>query len=117
MSPRVHILQLSKLVHTSPVRWDRLLTDLEEGKPRAYKYYQPLREAVAEFCKAGGVGRDRVVSRLIARARGSGGAYGDRVAKANESAFVTFEKVFFPRISKSKRDFLRDAHPGFPFAG
>ena len=117
MPVRVHILQLSKLVHTSPVRWEKLLRDLEEGKPRAYKYYQPLREAITAFCKGAGAGRDRIVLRMIARARGSGGTYGDRMAKANEAAFAVFEKVFLPRISKFKQDFLRDDHPGFPFGG
>ena len=115
MSVRVHILQLSKLVHTSPVRWEKLLRDLEEGKPRAYKYYQPLREAITVFCKA--AGRDRILPRMITRARGNGGAYGDRMAKANEAAFAVFEKYFFPRISKFKQDFLRDEHPGFAFGG
>lgn len=117
MPVRVHILQLSKLVHTSPVRWEKLLRDLEEGKPRAYKYYQPLREAIAVFCKAAGAGRDRIVPRMIASARGSGGTYGERTAKANEAAFAVFEKVFFPRIRKFKQDFLRDEHPGFAFGG
>ena len=51
MPVRVHILPLSKLVHTSPVRWERLLRDLEDGKPRAYKYYQPLRRQSPCFAK------------------------------------------------------------------
>jgi hypothetical protein len=113
----VHILQLSKLVHTSPVRWEKLLRDLEEGKPRAYKYYQPLREAIAVFCRANGAGRDRILPRMIARASGNGGAYGERTARANETAFAVFEKAFFPRIRRFKQDFLRSEHPGFPFGG
>src|SRR5678816_2701611 len=117
MPVRVHILPLSKLVHTSPVRWEKLLRDLEEGKPRAYKYYLPLREAVAQFCKGDRSDRNVIVGEMIARARGTGGKYGEGIAKANESAFRVFEDIFLPRIRRLKRNFLRDDHPGFGFGG
>lgn len=117
MPPRVHILPLSKLVHASPTRWEKLLTDIEEGKTRAYKYYLPLREAVVLFCRKQGEDRERIIRQMIARARGTDAKRGDKIAGANEAAFRVFESAFYPRIQKFQRDFLRDDHPGCAFAG
>ena len=77
MSERVHILPLSKLVHASPTKWEKLLREIEEGKVRAYKYYLPLREAITMFCRKGGHDRDRIVAQMVARARANGGKRGD----------------------------------------
>ena len=116
MKPRVHILPLSKLVHASPAGWEKLLRDVEDGKVRAFKYYLPLREAAIKLCRKKGNERDRILAQMITRARSSGGRLGDRIASDNEKAFRVFEEVFFPRIRRFKRDFLRDGHPGVTFA-
>jgi hypothetical protein len=117
MPQRVHILPLSKLVHASPTKWEKLLKEIEEGKVRAYKYYLPLREAIAMFCRKGGQERDRIAAQMVARARASGGKRGDMIARDNEAAFRVFESDFFPKIRSFKRDFLRDEHPGCEFGG
>lgn len=100
MPTRVHILPLSKLVHASPTKWEKLLRDIEEGKVRAFKYYLPLREAVVLFCRKRGQDKERIVTQMMARARGAGGKRGERVAHDNEAAF-RISRVFSFRKSLS----------------
>ncbi|MBZ5721002.1 MAG: hypothetical protein LAO03_11530 [Acidobacteriia bacterium] len=116
MHKRVHIVPLSKLVHASPTKWEKLLREIEEGKLRAFKYYLPLREAIVQFCRKKGLDRNRIVTQMSSRARATSGKRGDKIARDNEEAFRVFEGSFFPEIQKFKHDFLRDEHVGVPFA-
>lgn len=115
--PTAHIYPFSRLVHASPRSWEQLLASLEEGKSFAFSYYLPMREAVVEFCAARGRGRDAIVQKMLARARAVGGARGQRVAKDNADAFNNFEAVFYPKIARYRRHFLRQKQAGCEFEG
>ena len=115
--PTIHIYPLSRLVHAPAANWEKLLKSIEDGKKRAFSYYLPLREAVVLYCRKQSKGRDRIVSDMLARAKQVGGSRGALVARNNNSAFSSFEAVFYPRIGKYRRDFLRETHSACRFHG
>lgn len=115
--PSAHIFPLSRLVYSSPVSWERQLESIEEGKPFAFSYYLPMREAVVAYCAARGQGREQIVQNMIARARAAGGVRGPKVARANLEAFNTFEAVFLPQVARYRRNFLRGKHHSSEFEG
>jgi len=90
---------------------------MEEGKPFAYGYYLPMREAVVQLCAAKGQGREAIFQQMVARARTAGGVRASRIAQDNADAFVMFETVFFPKIDKFRRDLLRNQRTGCEFEG
>ena len=65
----VHIYTLSRLVHAPAGSWERKIEEIEQGRRQAYVYYGPMREAVVAFCASKGVGRDKIISRMLAKAR------------------------------------------------
>jgi hypothetical protein len=66
--PTVHIYTLSRLVHAPAGGWERKIVEIEEGRDKAYAYYQPMREAVIAYCAAKGKGRERIVAKMLAEA-------------------------------------------------
>lgn len=114
MPSSVHIFALSRLVHASPSNWEKTLNAIELGKDRAFRFYLPLREAIAKFAKNPANGSEAIVAEMVARARAAGG---NKVAAANERAFREFEASFLPRDRAFRRDFLRDDHLGAEFGG
>jgi len=89
---------------------------MDEGKQFAFSYYLPMREAVVRFCKGHGQNRDAIV-REIARARDAGGVRGDRIARDNSEAFGVFVDNFYPKVSRLRRDLLRQQRTGCQLEG
>lgn len=107
-SPKVHIYALSRLVNAPPANWIRELRALEEGKVRAFAYYQPLREAVVSYCSGQGRRPDEVIRRLEARARQVKAFERANPVRDNREAFDTFLRSFYPKIDVFKRSLLAD---------
>lgn len=115
--PTAHIYTFSRLVHALPGNWENLLASMEADKIHAFSYYLPMREAVVMLCAKQGKGREQIYRDMVSRARTMGGVRGQRMASANAAAFNTFEDVFYPKISKFRRNLLRDKRPEFEFEG
>ena len=115
--PTAHIYTFSRLVHAYPGNWEQLLASMEAGKQFAFSYYLPMREAVVLFCAKRGKDRDVIFQEMIARARNIGGVRGQKMARDNAHAFISFETVFYPKISRFRRNLLREQRTGCEFAG
>lgn len=114
---KLHIYQFSQLVHANPARWERMLQRMEQDKDKAYKYYQPMREAVARLC-AGVQSREQILRRLRADAEQIRPGKGQDPVRDNIRAFEAFEVNFIPRMGKFIRSLLReDQQGGIPFNG
>lgn len=115
--PTAHIYTFSRLVHAYPGNWEKLLASMEAEKRIAFSYYLPMREAVVLFCAKRGKDRDAIFRQMVARARQLGGVRGPKVARDNAEAFASFEAAFYPKISKFRRDLLREKRTGCEFEG
>jgi hypothetical protein len=116
--PVVHIYTLSRLVHAPAGGWERRIEELEEGRDKAYAYYQPMREAVIAFCAAEGKGREKIVSRMLAEARSRPHGRGQNPERDNLRAFETFEDSCYSKIGSFVRSLLRSPHGlGVPLDG
>jgi len=115
---RLHVYQLSRLVHASPAQWERLLTSMEEDKERAYNYYQPMRQAAAQLCSLGLAKRDLIVGKLISDAARIRAGKGQNPVRDNVRAFEAFELNFYPKVRTMIRSLLReDQQGGVTFEG
>lgn len=103
----VHIYTLSRLVHAPAGSWERKIEEIEQGRRQAYVYYGPMREAVVAFCASKGVGRDKIISRMLAKARHQPRGRGQNPEKDNLAAFETFEEICYPKIGSFHRSLLR----------
>ncbi len=103
----VHIYTLSRLVHAPAGAWERKIEEIEQGREKAYAYYQPVREAVIAYCAAKGKGRDKIVSRMLAEARSRPHGRGQNPERDNLAAFETFEVKCYPKIGSFVRSLLR----------
>jgi hypothetical protein len=90
---------------------------MEEGKPYAFSYYLPMREAVVQYCANRGRDRDTILRLMVARAQATGGARGRKIAQDNAHAFNNFVDVFYPHITRFRRDLLRQQRTGCEFEG
>jgi hypothetical protein len=116
--PGVHIYTLSRLVDSPAAGWERRIAEIENGRAKAYSYYQPMREAVIAYCAAGGQGRDRIVARMLADARRQSRARGQNPEADNLHAFVVFEASCYPKITRFVQGLLRRPQgPGVSFEG
>jgi hypothetical protein len=116
--PEVHIYTLSRLVNARVGGWERKIREIEQGRRKAYAYYQPMREAVIAYCAAKGKGRDRIVSRMLADARKQPHARGQDPEQDNLAAFEMFETACYPKIGSFVRSLLRYPQgTGTPFEG
>jgi hypothetical protein len=115
--PTAHIYTFSRLVHAYPGKWEKLLASMESEKQIAYGYYLPMREAVVLYCARRGKDRGVIFQNMVARARSMGGVRGPKMAKDNADAFINFEAAFYPKISKFRRDLLREQRTGCDFEG
>jgi len=114
----VHIYPLSRLVHASPGDWERQLRGIEESKFYANRYYSPLRDGAASYCKSRGRRFDEIVEQVRVGALGIPARRGSDPVKDNVAAFDIFANKFYPRIGKFNRSFLRDdAKSGCEFEG
>jgi hypothetical protein len=105
--PIVHIYTLSRLVHAPAGGWERKIEEIEEGRDKAYSYYQPMREAVIAYCAAEGRGREKIVSRMLADARGKPHGHGQDPEADNLRTFETFEASCYPKIGSFVRSLIR----------
>lgn len=118
LSRKLHIYQFSQLVHANPARWERLLQRMENDKDKAYKYYQPMREAVARLCGMGIAKRAQIYARLLTDAQNIRPGKGQNPVQDNIRAFEAFEQHFLPLINKVVRSLLReDQQGGIAFEG
>jgi hypothetical protein len=116
--PAVHIYTLSRLVHAPAGGWERKIEEIEEGRDKAYAYYQPMREAVIAYCAAKGKGRERIVSRMLAEAGSQPRGRGQDPEKDNLRAFETFEARCYPKIGSFVCSLLRKPQGlGVPLEG
>jgi hypothetical protein len=116
--PAVHIYTLSRLVHAPAGGWERKIEEIEEGRDKAYAYYQPMREAVIAYCAAKGEGRERIVSRMLADARSQPRGRGQDPEGDNLRAFETFEARCYPKIGSFVCSLLRKPQGlGVPLEG
>jgi hypothetical protein len=115
---KLHVYQFSQLVHANPSRWERMLERMEQDKDKAYKYYQPMREAVARFCASKDDNRERVIAKLRSDAERIRPGRGQDPVADNLRAFESFEANFLPKIGKFVRSLLReDQQGGITFEG
>jgi hypothetical protein len=116
--PVVHIYTLSRLVHAPAGGWERKIEEIEEGRDKAYSYYQPMREAVIAYCAAKGKGREKIVSRMLADARSRPHGHGQDPEGDNLRAFETFETSCYPKIGSFVCSLLRRPQgTGVPLEG
>jgi len=114
--PVVHIYTLSRLVHAPAGGWERKIEEIEEGREKAYGYYQPMREAVIAYCAAKAKGRDGIVSRMLEEARSRRHGRGQNPERDNLAAFEIFEAKCYPKIGSFVRSLLRRPQgAGVPF--
>jgi hypothetical protein len=106
-TPAVHIYTLSRLVHAPAGGWERKIEEIEEGRDKAYSYYQPMREAVIAYCAAKGKGREKIVSRMLGEARLKPHGHGQDPEADNLRAFETFEAKCYPKIGSFVRSLIR----------
>jgi len=107
VEPAVHIYTLSHLVNARVGSWERKIKEIEEGRRRAYGYYQPMREAIVAYCAASGNRREQIVSRMLSDARQRPHGRGQDPEKDNLAAFETFETACYPKIGQFVRGLLR----------
>ena len=118
MQISVHIYPMSKLVHTPAGSRESQIRVIEQGKLHAYRYYLPLREVVASYCKTRGKRLDHIVQQLNLSASAVTARRGANPVKDNRTAFDMFVSAFYPRISNFEESFLREeAKPGCAFEG
>jgi hypothetical protein len=116
--PSVHIYTLSRLVHAEAGAWERRLEQIEQGRNKAYRYYQPVREAVVAFCATEGEDRDDIVSEMLVEARRQPRGRGQDPEADNLKAFETFEGDCYSKIGTFTRSLLRRPQAqGVPFEG
>lgn len=107
VEPAVHIYTLSHLVNARVGSWERKIREIEEGRRRAYSYYQPMREAIVAYCASGGNRREQIVSSMLLDARQRPHGRGQNPERDNLAAFETFETACYPKIGQFVRDLLR----------
>src|ERR1039458_1305198 len=118
IGPGVHIYTLSRLVHASASSWERKIQQIEQGRDKAYLYYQPMREAAVAYCATEGEDRDGIVSRMIAQASRQPHGRGQDPESDNLRAFEIFESSCYPKIGAFVGSLLRKPQaPGVPFEG
>ena len=115
--PTIHIYPLSRLVNAPATGWEKLLDQIEEGKRNAFAYYLPMREAVVRYCAKSGKNFDSILADMIRRAEQMPSSRHQNITGDNEAAFRSFVSDFYPRITKYKRDLLRDAQSGVAYEG
>jgi hypothetical protein len=113
----VHIYRLSRLVNALPGSWEQMLESIEANTSFASRYYQPMREAVLQFCSSHGQNKRQIVNIMTAKARTNVKTYGPKMVTANIDAFEVFETEFYPNISKFRRSFLNQRRNGCDLAG
>jgi hypothetical protein len=118
IGPGVHIYTLSCLVHAPAGSWERKLQQIEQGRDKAYLYYQPVREAAVAYCATEGEDRDSIVSQMMAQARRQPRGRGQDPESDNLGAFEIFESSCYPKIGAFVGSLLwRPQVPGVPFEG
>src|ERR1039458_8478919 len=111
IGPGVHIYTLSRLVHASASSWERKIQQIEQGRDKAYLYYQPMREAAVAYCATEGEDRDGIVSRMIAQASRQPHGRGQDPESDNLRAFEIFESSCYPKIGAFVGSLLRKPGP------
>ena len=95
-----------------------MLAKIEDERQRAFAHYLPMREGVVLLCARGGRDAGKLANEVASRALQMGGVRrGKPMAAGNEAAFRMFVDVFYPKIKKFKRSFLRDFQAGVEFEG
>jgi len=118
VSPSVHIYTLSRLVHAPAGSWERRIQQIEQGKDKAYAYYQPVREAAVAYCATAGEDRAGIVAQMIAQARRQSRGPGQNPEADNLRAFETFERTCYPRAGEFVASLLRKPQAlGVPYEG
>lgn len=116
--PSVHIYTLSRLVHAPAGGWERRIQQIEQGRDKAYSYYQPVREAAVAFCATEGEDRDGIISQMTAQARRQPRGRGQDPDTDNLRAFEIFESDCYPQVGEFLGSLLRKPQaPGVPFEG
>jgi hypothetical protein len=116
--PSVHIYTLSRLVHAAAGSWERRIRQVEEGRDKAYVYYQPVREAVVAYCATAGEDRDGIISQMTAQARRQPRGRGQDPETDNLRAFGIFESDCYPHVGEFLGSLLRKPQAlGVPFEG
>lgn len=117
IKPSIHIYPLSRLVNAPAGSWVKLMRQIEEGKRNAFSYYLPMREAAVQYCAKSGQDYDRIQSQMTRRAEEIPCSPNQDICGDNGKAFRSFVNNFYPRITRYKRDLLRDTQTGVVFEG
>ena len=99
-NPTIHIYPFSRLVSSSPHRWEKFLNDLEAKKGIISRYYSPAREAIARLTAERDTDLEVLAEDLLDAARKVTCTASQRPDVDNLRCFEIFQSSFLHQINE-----------------